>query len=280
MAQPLSFTIISQDDAAILSFVDMNTGKSGNLPGWSELDDDVQAKIMKIVNNPDSVDGDPITAIYNTASGYKSETVRDIRKKLGIYITGDKVHIGNIVLPVEFQKLLGNVSTLEDAKSIVAFAQDLDKNPGEHCKEALIEWLVANPSLSFTQDGRILGYRAVDSSFLSNHSGYGIVNGEEVENDHLDNSPGNVLEFPRFMVDQNPDTWCSIGLHVGTWKYASSYSRSFRNGHNLISVAFKASDVVSPPSDAAQEKIRVSKYTVVETVSMPYSDTIVATNIA
>lgn len=280
MTQPLSFTIISQGDTAILSFVDMSTGKSGNLPGWSELDDAVQAKIMAIINNPDSVEGDAIKAIYNAASNYKSDTVRDIRKKLNIYVAGDKVYIDNIALPGELQKLLGNVSTLEDAKSIVAFAKDLDNNPGEHCKEALVEWLIANPSLSFTQDGRILGYRAVGNDFLSNRSGYGIVNGEEIENDHLDNSPGNVLEFPRFMVDQNPNALCSIGLHVGTWKYATDYARSFFGGHNLIAVAFKASDVVSPPSDAAQEKIRVAKYTVVETVDKPYSDTIIATELA
>lgn len=281
MTQPLSFTIISQGESnAILSFVDMTTGKSGNLPGWSELDNKIQSKIMGIINNPDSVEGDAVKAIYDAASGYRNDNIKKIRRELGVSIHNDKVIIGNIELPFEFQKLLGNVTTIEDAKSIVAFAKDLDKNPGEHCKEALVEWLIANPSLSFTTDGRIIGYRAVDAKFLSNHSGYGIVNGVEIENGRLDNTPGNVLEFPRFMVDQNPDSWCSIGLHVGTWSYATGYSRSFCGGHNLISVAFKASDVVSPPSDAHQKKIRVSEYTVLETISEPYSDTIVAKQFA
>lgn len=56
MAQPLSFTIISQDDNSILSFVDMTTGQSGNLPQWSNLDEKSQNTIMDIIKNPDSVD--------------------------------------------------------------------------------------------------------------------------------------------------------------------------------------------------------------------------------
>lgn len=270
MAQPLSFTIISQDDTSILSFVDMTTGQSGNLPQWSSLDEKSQNTIMDIIKDPESVDGDAIKAIYDAASNYNSNAIQEIRRKLGIKVGLDNIYIGSIVLPKTFQKLLGNVETLEEAQSIVAFAKDLENNPGEHCKEALIEWLVANPSLSFAPDGRIIGYRAVDDKFLSYHSGYGIVNGEEFSNSKLDNTPGNVLQFPRFMVDQNTDKHCSIGLHVGTWKYASTF------GHQKhISVAFKASDVVSPPSDAYQEKIRVSEFTVLEEITEPYHDTIV-----
>ena len=234
---------------------------------------------MEIINNPDSVSGDPIREIYDSASGYNSTKVGAIRKELDIEVGMDFVKVAGITLPAAFQKLLGNIETKQDALSIVAFAKDLAQNPGEHCKEALIEWLVTNPSLSFTPDGKIIGYRAVDENFASNHKGYGIVNGKEVENDHLDNTPGNTLQFPRFMVDQNPNKHCSIGLHVGTWDYATSYASSFPHGTaNLISVAFKASDVVSPPEDAHQEKIRVEEYTVREVVQAPYKETIVGQN--
>lgn len=273
MAQPLSFTIINQGDNAIFTFVDMNTGRSGNIAYWNKLDKEMQDLIMDIVENPDVTDGDPIQAIYDTASGYNSSVALQIRKELGVQVFSNKIIIDGISLPVEFQKLLGNVSTKEEALSIVAFAKDLNKNPGEHCKESLVEWLLTNPSLSFTPDGRIIGYRAVDENFLSSRSGYGIVNGQEIEDDNLDNTPGNNIKFPRFMVDQDPNSYCSVGLHVGTWKYAINYSDHFLP--NLISVAFKASHVVSPPRDAHQEKIRVEEYDVLETVHSPYSETIV-----
>ena len=271
MAQPLSFTIISQGEDSILSFVDMTTGQSGNIPQWNSLNEESQNTIMGIIENPGSVEENPIKAIYMAASNYNSNEAEEIRRKLGIKVGLNNIYIGSIILPKQFQKLLGNITTLEDAQSIVAFAKDLENNPGQHCKEALIEWLVANPSLSFTPDGRIVGYRAVRNNFYSYNSGYGIVNGEEVTNSNLDNTPGNTLQFPRFMVDQNPNKYCSIGLHVGTWGYASSY------GHEKhISVAFKASDVVSPPEDAFQHKIRVSEFTVLEEIFGPYHDTIVS----
>lgn len=276
MAQALSYTIISQgDDSAILSFVDMSTGKSGNIPNWAQVEDDTKEAIMDIINNPDSVSGDAITAIYSELSDARAEKILDMRDALGITVsTRGDIIIGDTVLPHAFQELLANVSTEEDARSIVAFAHDVVNNPGEHCQEALIEWLVANPSLSFTPDGRIIGYRAVNTDFGSKHRGYGIVNGKEIENGSLDNSPGNVLEFPRYMVDQNPSQYCSIGLHVGTWEYAYNYGCQGVDSR-FISVAFAAHDVVSPPQDAYQKKIRVSKYTVMEEISQPYTETIV-----
>lgn len=275
MTMPLSYSIVDDGNSATLCVLDLTTGESGNVTQWNSYNKDIQDAVMEIINDPEGYD-DPISEIYLTIIGTAQEKIDAIREELGVTINdnGDVV-IGDAVLPHRFQDLLSTVDTRQEAESIVAFAHDLLDNPGEHSREALIEWLLANPSLSFTNDGRIIGYRALRDDFTSNHHGYGIVNGKEYANAHLDNSPGNVLEFPRFMTDANPGARCSIGLHVGTWRYATNYL-----GYDSVrvSVAFRASDVVSPPSDAQQEKIRVSKFTVLQQVFSPYEDTVMDTD--
>lgn len=272
--QQLSYSVMDTGGDSTLCFIDLTTGESGNVPQWNKKEEDIKTKVMDIITNPGDSEN-PVKDIYNIIIGSQDMTIRNIRKELGVEVSDSdgKITIGDVVLPARFQKLLSTVDTKEEAQSIVAFAKDLANNPAQHCHEALIEWLLANPSLSFTSDGRVIGYRAVHEDFSSNHSGYGIVNGVEYKDAHLDNSPGNVLEYPRFMVDANPSKYCSVGLHVGTWDYAAHYLSG--NDVHRISVAFRASDVVSPPSDAQQEKIRVSKYTVLEEITAPYEDTII-----
>ena len=92
----------------------------------------------------------------------------------------------------------------------------------------------------------------------STRAGYGIVDGVEYEHDHLKNYVGAVVEIPRSKVDDNRGVGCSVGLHVGDFSYASTFSQ------RLWTVLVNPRDVVSVPSDANERKIRVCRYTVVE----------------
>ena len=266
----LSYTIIGSGDSAGISFVDLSTGESGNYGRFGTLDEDKKHAILSVLDCEQSTVKDVYTAIRESGSNDTSA----IRKELGIIILADSVIIGGVAFPRRISALLEGATTLEEAKSVVAFAKKLSDNPGEHCKEAMIEWLLHNPSLTFTADGNIIGYRAVKNDFGSKHRGYGIVNGVEYDDASLDNSPGNVLEFPRAMVDADTSTYCSIGLHVGTWDYAWGFGSG---DDRRVIVEFSPADVVSPPSDAAQEKIRVSKFTVIREVKTSLDDFIIDT---
>ena len=266
----LSYTIVGTGESAGISFVDLTTGESGNYGQFGTLAEDEKHSILSVLDCESSTVKDVYQAIKETGS---SEAVA-IRDALGITVLADSVIIDEVSFPRRISALLEGATTLEEVKSVVAFAKKLGENPGEHCKEAMIEWLLHNPSLTFTADGNIIGYRAVNSYFGSKRRGYGIVNGIEYENSSLDNSPGNVLEFPRAMVDADTSTHCSIGLHVGTWGYALRYGWVT---DKRIAVEFSPADVVSPPRDARQEKIRVSKFTVICEVSSPLDDFIIDT---
>lgn len=184
------------------------------------------------------------------------DVIKSVRDKYNIVINSDgSVDLGNgVILPDSFRRMLLTVTEDKDIKAVIRFGKKLAKNPLPHAQEALIEWIVKNPSLAITNNGNVVGYRGLLPDFTSIHSGYGIVNGEHLEDAHLDNTPGNVIEFPREMIDHDPNRHCSVGLHVGTWDYASSFSRG-----RTVLVTFSPTDVVSPPTDSAQSKIRVCK---------------------
>lgn len=182
--------------------------------------------------------------------------INKARDRHGINVLEDgTVDMGNgVLLPDSFRRMLLSVTDDRDIKSVIRFGKKLAKNPLPHAREALVEWIIRNPSLALTNSGNVVGYRGLRKDFTSIHSGYGIVNGVHLANANLDNTPGNVIEFPREMIDHNPNKHCSVGLHVGTWGYASGFSQG-----RIVMVTFSPTDVVSPPTDSAQEKIRVCK---------------------
>lgn len=162
-----------------------------------------------------------------------------------------------IVFKEEIIEVFKHMKTKEEAERFFKFVELLASNPREYVYESLTYWIMTNPSLDILEDGRIKGYRGLNKDFTSIRSGYGIVNGLEV-NGHHDNSPGNILEFPVELTDHNAANACSIGLHVGTRKYAENYGQG-----KYVTVAFSPADVVSSVQDSRQEKLRVSKMEII-----------------
>lgn len=194
-----------------------------------------------------------------------NELIRRSREKYGVTINQEDGSVtlpSGAVLPDAFRRMITSVTDEKDIQAVLAFGEKLVANPLAHARDSLIEWITRNPSLAITRDGDVIGYRGLREDYTSIHSGYGIVNGVHYTDAHLDNSPGNVIEFPREMIDHNPDNFCSVGLHVGTWDFASSFTRG-----PIVIVTFSPADVVSPPRDAEQEKIRVSSMTVRASIS-------------
>jgi hypothetical protein len=141
----------------------------------------------------------------------------------------------------------------------VKFLEKLQTNPSKKSRKHLFHFVERN-GITITETGDMLLYKGVNSDLTSKHAGYGIVNGVLFEKANLDNSVGNVVEIPRSMVDDNRNVACSKGLHAGDYSYASD----FANGGVLLRVLVNPRDVVSVPSDSADRKVRISRYSVLE----------------
>lgn len=158
---------------------------------------------------------------------------------------------------------------LESWRPYVSFLENIAANPNEHSREQLFDWLRAH---EFTIDagGEIIAYKGVrandDGTFSpSNSWGYGIVDGERQE--RIKQRIGSVVELPRSEVRHDPRASCSFGLHVGTHSYAQGYAEP-----TVLKVAVNPRDVVSVPSDAGGEKVRVCRYRVLATIDAPVTE--------
>ena len=149
----------------------------------------------------------------------------------------------------------------EDFTPLARFMDKIYQNPNRHSRENLYTWLIAN-EFSIDYDGDLICYKGVNSDYTSVHSGPGIVNGV-AQDGGLDNSPGNVIEMPRSTVQHDPSQGCSVGLHVAHWDYASNW------GKVTLKVKVNPRDVVSVPTDASFQKMRVCRYTVLGVVERP-----------
>lgn len=105
--------------------------------------------------------------------------------------------------------------------------------------------------LSIDSDGNVLCWKVVNSNYKDKYS------------NTFDNSPGQVVEIDRKLVDDNDSNYCSYGLHVCAWGYLKSFSGY---GDPVMKVKINVADIIAIPLDYDGEKIRVSKYEVIEEV--------------
>ena len=145
-----------------------------------------------------------------------------------------------------------------DFMPLVRFMDNLAQNPNKDSRNMLFDWL-RDRHFTITNDGCFIGYKGLNSDGRSRHAGPGIVNGVSV-NGRLDNSDGNLVEIARSLVTHDPSVGCASGLHVGTWEYASGW------GPLVKSVKVNPRDVISVPHDCDAQKMRVTRYEVLETV--------------
>lgn len=152
-------------------------------------------------------------------------------------------------------------------RPLVNFLEKVQTNPSERSRESLYSWL-KDRSFTITPDGDFLAYKGVkveDGVSLSIHSGKAFVNGEVIEG-YIPNPVGAVIEMPRSKVQENTSIGCSTGLHAGTWGYASGFSRG-----RILTVSINPRDVVSVPTDCDAQKLRVSRYVVLNETTESYT---------
>jgi len=196
---------------------------------------------------------------------FKRLTERVTVKDGNVFFDGDIV---NNTLTKQIMRFVNEgVSKFEP---LVNFMEKVMINPNPNSRVQLFEWL-DNHDFTITQDGDIVAYKGVrmrdgvPSSTVSAPAKDKVsVNGELVTG-HVPNPDGAVVEMPRSVVDPDEGRHCSVGLHVGTFRYAQAFT-----GHTL-EVHVNPRDVVSVTSDSNREKIRTCRYVVVKHTVAAYS---------
>lgn len=148
-----------------------------------------------------------------------------------------------------------------DLAPLGAFLRRLERNPSQASRSQLFGWLKAG-GFTLTTDGYIVGYKAVRADGRSAHAGREPVTVAhqdgtvETVSGHVPYPVGATVSMERDLVDDDRDSACSVGLHVGTYRYAETFS------DDMLVVLVDPADVVSVPSDAHSEKMRVCRLVV------------------
>jgi hypothetical protein len=128
---------------------------------------------------------------------------------------------------------------------MVRFMENLMENPSKRSVDQLYGFLEKN-SLPITEDGHFLAYKRVNDNFTDVYTGT------------IDNSVGQVVEMERNLVDDNPASTCSTGLHFCSESYLSYFG-----GSRIVILKINPADVVSIPVDYDNAKGRCMRYEVI-----------------
>lgn len=142
----------------------------------------------------------------------------------------------------------------EGFKTLVNFFERLQKNPSKQAVQEL--WgFVSHLDVEILEDGRLVGWKKVNRKYDG-----GLY---DCRTGKVPNDVGNLVEMPRYMVNDNSAETCSQGLHVGAWGYMQHFS-----GNTHLKVIVDPADVVSIPADYNDMKMRAAKYFVEAEVNL------------
>jgi len=177
-----------------------------------------------------------------------------------VYYYGTQLH-GKVV-----DKLLELLeSGMKIGSPFIKFVKNLLDNPSNSSVEELYDFL-SYKSLAIDSDGYVVGYKGVNSDGWSKSGNTQtiVLQGEVNERGQIMNRVGDTIEVMRRSVDDDRQNSCSHGLHIGSFDYAKSWAHDGQ----LLLVRFNPADAVSVPLDSYCQKLRVSKYEILEEVEV------------
>ncbi len=197
----------------------------------------------------------------------------DITKAVEDFVEGE-IEVKDEVVYYKHHRLHGVVvdkllemlrAGMTDSAPLTNFITRLQSNPSANSVNELYSFL-SYKSLPTTPEGKVLGYKGVKDDFYSSTGNADtiVVQGKTNESHQILNEVGATIEVSRRCVDDNKDNHCSFGLHVGSYDYANGWAG--QDGRLLV-VEFDPEDAVSVPTDCDFQKLRVSKYKVVEDIT-------------
>ena len=197
----------------------------------------------------------------------------DIAKAVENFVEGD-IEVKDEVVYYKGHRLHGVVvdkllemlrAGMQDSAPFTNFITRLQANPSANSVNELYSFM-SYKSLANTPEGKVLGYKGVQSDYWSTTGNADtiVLQGETNDRHQILNEVGATIEVARRCVDDNKDNHCSFGLHVGSFDYADGWAGE--NGRLLL-VEFDPADAVSVPTDCDFQKLRVSKYKVISDIT-------------
>ena len=197
----------------------------------------------------------------------------DISKAVENFVEGD-IEVKDEVVYYKGHRLHGVVvdkllemlrAGMKDSAPLTNFITRLQANPSANSVNELYSFM-SYKSLANTPDGKVLGYKGVQSDYWSSTGNADtiVIQGETNERHQILNEVGATIEVARRCVDDNKDNHCSFGLHVGSFDYADGWAGE---SGRLLLVEFDPADAVSVPTDCDFQKLRVSKYKVISDIT-------------
>ena len=159
-----------------------------------------------------------------------------------LFCDGEELH-GHVV-----DRIFNHMEKGLDFKPLLRFIEKLQNNPSRRAVNELYSFL-EHKNMPVTENGNFIAYKGVDENYKDFHTR------------SFDNSVGQTLEMKRNSVCDDANIGCSHGFHAGSYDYAKGYASG---GGHLMLVEINPEDVVSVPLDCNQQKLRTSKYVVVE----------------
>lgn len=153
-----------------------------------------------------------------------------------------------------------------DHKPMLRYLDNLYENVSQRAVQESYEWSM-HKGLPITEDGYMIGYKGVavySGEDRQDKLGRTLTDGDLVDKytgRSFRNNIGDENYMPRRQVCDDHTKGCESGLHIGTFEYAEGWAGS---GGAVVLVKFNPADIVSVPSDCSCQKIRVSKYEVLE----------------
>jgi hypothetical protein len=191
----------------------------------------------------------------------------DISKAVENFIEGD-IEVRDEVVYYKNHRLHGVVvdkllemlrAGMKDSAPLTNFITRLQSNPSANSVNELYSFM-SYKSLASTPEGKVLGYKGVQSNYWSSTGNADtiVIQGETNERHQILNEVGATIEVARRCVDDNKDHHCSFGLHIGSFDYADNWAGE---DGRLLLVEFDPQDAVSVPTDCDFQKLRVSDIT-------------------
>lgn len=150
------------------------------------------------------------------------------------------------------------------------FLHRLEENVDPVIEPQLINFLTVSlkddpDSFQLDAEGNLIAYKGVAITeegklWQSYHSGTAWVNDQVYKQQSIPQRIGDIVTMPRHKVQADPNTACSYGLHAGTLAYA----KDFAGNGDILKVKIHPEDIVSVPYDCRYQKIRTTKYEVLE----------------
>jgi hypothetical protein len=224
------------------------------------------ATLVEYLQTNDEHDEEHVERLLDLAFG-ASQRMYEISERVRL-VNGTLYFDGDQLDNVLSRHIVRMVREGDDAwEGLVRFMENLAQNPSRKSRLHLFKWLNF-ADFTITREGMFIAYKGVTATHenLSSHAGSGaLVNGVPLDGyRQVPNPVGAVIEMPRSMVDPERSQTCSVGLHVGSYEYASGF------GERLLTVEVNPRDVVSVPHDESDQKMRVCRYKVIQASDTDY----------